>query len=406
MVQDQFWPYGASVQGGISHSGAGMGPGGRPRLIRGEAQPGAMPAPGGHQFEGLGPYARPTPTGNLGMRLPTPDFSPRYAQADERVPPQEPAEGRIPMPEYEPPEDMGWKKALLGIGLSGAANLQGLGPQTADAYFNQPTRRAEREYARDLAGYTAREATWQTYYDQLDRYERTGVAQGTLAEQERSNLEGERERRERPIVVGRDLVSPQGGPPLYEGERDIPQWKYTRGVRSMQRFGKPFTELNEQEAAEIEDEMRSTQGGLYLTADPSGTARWQDRNTALGMPGFRTTFDTASGEPRIGEAGGQQTQVPRQGDPRGMNAGQRATLNARMETELAGEFDPAEMQRIRASYEEQFVRGEQHRVGDKMSVATRDKYLEVARNQVQSEAEARALARQWSIEDGWDISAE
>lgn len=404
MVQDQFFPFG-SVQGNISRSGVSLRQQpGRPRLIRAENDPGAMPAPAG-QFEGLGPYARPTASGNLGMRLPTPDFSPRYAQADERVPPQEPAEARMPMPEYEEPEQMGWKKALLGIGLSGAANLQGLGPQTADAYFNQPTRRAEREYARDLGAYTAREATWQTYYDQLDRYERTGIAGGTLEESERSNLEQERQARERPMVVGRSLVSPEGQE-MYTAPEDIPQWKYTRGVRSMQRFGVPFAQLNEQQAAEIEDEMRSTQGGLYLTADPSGTARWQDRATALGMPGFRTTFDTGTGEPSIGDAPGVQTQVPRQGDQRGLTAGNRATLNTQMENLLQGEFDPAEMKRIRDSFSEQFARGEQHRVGDKMSRATRDKYLDAARIQVQSETEARALAKQWALEDGWDISAE
>lgn len=399
--EQRYWPQGASIAGGISNSGVSSRPGGTPTLIRDRNQAGAP----GFQFEGLGPYAPPPQTGNLGMRLPTPDFSPRLATGYEREPPQEPAEARGPMPEYQPPEPMGWKKALLGIGLSGAANLQGLGPQTADAYFNQPTRRAEREYARDLGAYTAREATWQTYYDQLDRYERTGVAAGTLAEQERSNLEDERQRRERPVVVGRNLVPQTGGDPLYTAPEDIPQWKYTRGVTAMNMFGKPFTELTVQEAQQVENSMRSTQGGLYLTADERGTARWQDRNTALGMPGFRTTFDQ-TGRPSIGDVPDVQTQQPRLGDQRGMTAGQRATLTRQMESQLEGEFDPAEIARVRASFDEQFVRGVQHRVGDKMTKETRDEYLRVTRTQTDTEAAARRLARQWAIDDGWDIAAE
>ncbi len=408
MVQSQdtrFWPYGASIQGSISHSGAGRGPGGgRPKLIRGESQPGAMPAPGGHQFEGMGGYAPPTPTGNMGMRLPTPDFSRPYATADERVPMQEPAEARLPMPEYEAPEPMGWKKALLGIGLSGAANLGRLGPQTADAYFNEPTRRAEREYARDLGAYTASEATWQKYYDNLDRFERTGVAQGTLAEGERSNLEDERQARDRPVVVGRNLVPQAGGDPLFTAEQDLPQWKYTRGVKSMEMFGKPFTQLNPEEAAQVENSMRSTQGGLYLVPDERGIPRWQDRNTALGGPGFRTVFQQGTGQPSIGDAPDVRGNEPRQGDQRGMNAGQRATLNTQLQNMLEGEFDPAEIQRVTDTFSEQFARGVQHRVGDKMSVAVRDEYLAAARKQVQSEAEARQLAMEWAVEDGWDIN--
>lgn len=400
MVQDQFWPYGASVQGNISRSGVSAQPGGTPRLIRDPQQVGGRTP---FQFEGLGPYARQAPTGNMGMRLPTPDFSPRYAQADERVPPQEPAEGRMPMPEYEEPEPMGWKRALLGIGLSAGAQLQGMGAQTADQYFYGPQRKAEREYARDLGQYTAREATWQQYYDQLDRYERTGIAGGTLEEGKRSNLEQERQARERPMVVGRSLVTPEGEE-KYSAPEDIPQWKYTRGVRSMQRYGKPFTELTAEEAAEIEDEMRSTQGGLYLVPDAQGIPRWQDRNTALGGPGFRTIFQQGTGQPSIGDAQDVRQSEPRQGDVRGMNAGQRASLNTQMENLLQGEFDPAEMKRIRDSFAEQFARGVQHRVGDKMSVAVRDEYLSAARTKVESEAEARRLAMEWALEDGWDIN--
>ena len=68
-------------------------------------------------------------------------------------------------PRFKPPDPMGWKKALAGIGLSAAAGLTGQGAQTADAYFHEPYRRAETNYARELGQFRDQKSGWKDLID-------------------------------------------------------------------------------------------------------------------------------------------------------------------------------------------------------------------------------------------------
>ncbi len=179
--EQQYWPQGTTIGHTLSRSGVGLDPpfGGTPVLQRKKLDP---------SFNPMTMEQKEASRANLGMTLPTPDFSPqaRYPTQARAQMPQAP-EARIQMPTYERPEPMGWKKALLGIGLSGGAQLQGMGAQTADAFFREPERRAEADYARELGAYSARQGEWSDYFDDMMAADKFNLSAEELEEQKRAN---------------------------------------------------------------------------------------------------------------------------------------------------------------------------------------------------------------------------
>jgi len=106
-------------------------------------------------------------------------------------------EERIPLPVYEEPERPGKWRTALGIGLSGAAGLAGQSQTAAQQFFLAPEARAERDYARDLAAYSARQGEWDKYYEQVLAAQGIDIRERTLEEQKRQFDEEGR----RPIAV-------------------------------------------------------------------------------------------------------------------------------------------------------------------------------------------------------------
>jgi hypothetical protein len=133
------------------------------------------------------------------------------------MPPIQVPQDRIKMPVYEEPERPGWKRTALGIGLSGMANLTGQGPRAADQFFLEPERRAERDYARELAGYSANRGEWDDYYRQIMDMKGVDIQEQTLEERKRAAKAEE----EAPFAVSRGagVWDPVKREMIYEDER-------------------------------------------------------------------------------------------------------------------------------------------------------------------------------------------
>jgi len=192
-----------SVQGGIGHSGVNIDP---RKKEDPDFNPPSLKALRQFQFQspippaGQRQYTPPAIMGGLGGAAPTPDFSGAPGgDSTGAMPAVQVPQERIQMPVYEEPERPGWKRTALGIGLSGMANLTGGGPRAADQFFLEPERRAEREYARDLAGYSARQGEWSDYYDQVLAQKGVDIQEQTLEERMRAN----KAREEEPYAVPR-----------------------------------------------------------------------------------------------------------------------------------------------------------------------------------------------------------
>lgn len=175
-------------------------------------------------------YEAPALTPGLAGAVPTPDFSPEAAQA--RYPaqsrmPQAP-EARIQAPVYQEPEAPGWKRTALGIGLSGMANLSGQGAKAADDFFLEPERRAERDYAREMGAYTARQGEWSQYFDEMMAHDKFGLSGEQFEEQKRATAVEE----DKPIQLSRGatLLSPDGREVRYQDPNQFfgggSQWEF------------------------------------------------------------------------------------------------------------------------------------------------------------------------------------
>lgn len=191
MVQEGFGGFG-SVQGQIGNSGLRITP-------REEEDAPLNPMTKRQralQFKALPqPY---TPGGEINRSLqvgvPQHDFSPQPGgDATGAMPPVQMPGERISIPTYQEPERPGKLRTALGIGLSGAAGLSGQSQYAANQFFLQPEARAERDYARELATYSAREAEWDKYYDQVLARQGADIDQQRLDEQKRANIAREEE---------------------------------------------------------------------------------------------------------------------------------------------------------------------------------------------------------------------
>ena len=315
-------------------------------------------------------------------------FRPSLLQAGEQIRPPErmygtpsgpmmppPPGPRIQAPVYEEPEPMGWKKGLLGVVLSGLAGLSGQGAQTADTYFNEPRRRAETDFAREMGQWHDQENSWENFYAGLGRQDRTDLERLKFRETQRHNLIGEAYQR--------------------NSEPNIDQWEYRREVQSQSMFGIPWEQATVEQAKQIEDSLTANQGGLYLVPDERGIPRWRSKNEAMGLPGTRTVF--REGQAELGGVPGVSLNQPRQRKTRGLSDYQRSqTIRQRDEDLVDAEFEEQEKEQINKRYDEILVRGYQHTEGDKMPPDVAREYRRVAGSQAQAEA--------WAVEDGWDIS--
>ena len=224
-----------SVQGGIGHSGVRIDPRKKedpdfnpPSLksLREFQFQSPVPQPGQQQ------YTPPEILPGLGGAAPMPDFSAEAAQAaypaQRRAQMPQAPEARIQMPTYQEPERPGKWRTALGIGLSGMANLSGQGAKAADDFFLEPERRAERDYARDLGAYSARQGEWSQYFDEMMAADKFNLSGEEFEERKRATAVEEDE----PIQVSRGatLLDSSGKEVLYQDPNQFfgggSQWEF------------------------------------------------------------------------------------------------------------------------------------------------------------------------------------
>lgn len=216
MVQTGF----GSVQGGIGHSGVNIDP---RKKEDPDFNPPTLKSLREFKFQSPFPpagqrqYTPPRIMPGLEGAAPMPDFS-GEAGGDARgaMPAVQVPGERIKMPVYEEPERPGKLRTALGIGLAGMANLTGGGPRAADQFFLEPERRAEREYARDLGAYSARQGEWDDYYKQVMDMQGLEYQRQTLEERKRAAKVAEEE----PFAVprGAGVWDPVQRKMIYEDE--------------------------------------------------------------------------------------------------------------------------------------------------------------------------------------------
>jgi len=178
------------VQGNISHSGTRI----RPRGEEDEPfNPPTMAALRKFQFQSPFPpagqrqYTAPEIMPGLEGALPTPDFSGAPGgDARGAMPAVQVPGARIKMPVYQEPEPPGKLRTALGIGLSGAAGLAGQSQVAASNFFLAPEARAERDYARELGAYSARQGEWSDYYRDVLAQKGVDIQEQTLEERKRA----------------------------------------------------------------------------------------------------------------------------------------------------------------------------------------------------------------------------
>jgi hypothetical protein len=147
---------------------------------------------------------------------------------------------RIQPPVYEEPEDMGWKKAALGIALSGAAGLIGQGPQTAHNYFTAPRIRAQEDYAREYGAYQNNASQWEQYYDRIAQQQGLQMEGQKLDEMRRSNMSDENERMTRPFPLSYGGMADRSGRTLIESP--YAQGGRTQDERDRRRANEMYAE--------------------------------------------------------------------------------------------------------------------------------------------------------------------
>lgn len=231
-MQDEF----GSVQGGIGHSGVRIDP---RKKEDPDFNPPSLKSLREFQFQSPTPqpsqqqYTPPEIMPGLGGAIPDRDFSPEAAQA--RFPtraraqmPQAPG-ARIQMPVYEEPERPGKWRTALGIGLSGMAGLGGPGQaaRASDQFFLEPERRAERDYARDVGTYEARESQWSQYYNDMMAADKYNLSVEEFEERKRAT--GVEEDAPFAVSRGAGVWDPVKKEMIYEGDNLFgggSQWEF------------------------------------------------------------------------------------------------------------------------------------------------------------------------------------
>lgn len=177
----------ASIEGGISRSGVQIRPPEdepfRPKTMR-EVRIMGLPQP----------YSQPRIMPGLEAAAPTPDFSGAPGgDATGAMPPIQLPGERLPRPVYQEPEPPGKLRTAIGIGLSGVAGLSGQSQYASQQFFQAPEARAERDYARELAEYSASQGEWSQYFEDIMGREELGIdrQQLELAERAQTFKEGQ-----------------------------------------------------------------------------------------------------------------------------------------------------------------------------------------------------------------------
>jgi len=209
---------------------------------------------------------------------------------------------RLQPPVYEEPEPMGWKKALLGIGLSAGANLIGQGPQAADQFFCGPQRKAERDFAREMGEWKDSELDFKNWWDRLGQGERTDLQRQQLGESRRRNMDTafyQRGMMNRGVNVDGSLIHPFTGEQLYKGT----------GFR-----GDTQGERDRQQAYEwYADQLNKPAEELTVTEEVEG---WSLYRQHLGMEPLSPVLEDEGVFGRFrSDAAGQLRPQPVYGDP-------------------------------------------------------------------------------------------
>jgi len=316
------------------------------------------------------------------------------------------------MPTYQEPERPGWKRTALGIGLSGVANLSGQGPQAAANFFLAPEARAEREYARDLAGYSARQGEWSDYYDDVMQRQELDLS--------RQQLE-ELRTRPRSFSRGGGLLGREGeelyrdpggmfgaGGSAWEAEKIQ---AYRVWLEKPANAGKTLATMTATDRQAAERDLNRYFGREVLTSvwdpDRPGVITGEYRSEAPG----RAQPITVYGGPEGVQTGGQpgfQRQQPRAPGRRGLSDSQRANMEIEYETERteAAFFDEASREAVEKKYDAIFVRGVAHDEGETLTLARAQEYIRIARAELGPEAlnsSVERLAEAWAVADGYTI---
>lgn len=326
--------------------------------------------------------------------------------------PQIPSEQMAP-PTYEEPERPGWKRTLLGIGLSGAANLSGQGPRAADSFFIEPERRAERDYARELGAYSANRGEWSDYYDQVMQQQTLDLQQRRLEEEKKANIEA----RNRPFNVSRggSLVSPGGqvrfqdpygqfGATNRQGEllQAYNVWLENNPGRSMEDMT-----YNEKNQAWSDYRQFHGMEATSQVFGPGNIVTRRPRSESYDLPGPVTTF--GPGGPQTGGQQGVQLNQPQRPRQYGLTASQRTEREIDRETEMVSAVDDEQRDSIRKKYDAVFVRGVLHDEGEKLSRARALDYIRIARAELGPDAlnaSVEMLAEAWAQADGYDTTTQ
>lgn len=331
--------------------------------------------------------------------IPTPDFSRQMVPATQpgREMPQPPAE-ILGAPTYEEPEPMGWKKALLGVGLSAGAQLVGQGAQTADQYFYGPERRAEADYARELGEYTQNQDSWDKYYGRLMQSQNIGVQNRQVdATEDRNRTLGEyyRGQTNRGIVVNKELRDPVTGElrgPAAEKFQGGTANEIELQTYSQYMYGMNFGDLDRFQRMDVTNRITNDTGGLYQSFGEEG-ATWRPKLDASGTGAPVTTFDRP-GARTGGVDDLSRTQAPRE-EMQGFTASQRANVRTKYDERiLDAQYEPEVLADLIKQREIELVRGLRHRRGERISNDRIQAYVAAADGDAD-------LALQWAKEDGY-----
>lgn len=365
-----------------------------------------FPPPGERQ------YTAPPVLPGLEAAAPMPDMSPQPGgDATGAMPPIEPPGARLPMPTYQEPERPGKMRTALGIGLSGMANLSGQGPQAAANFFLAPEARAERDYARELGAYSARQGEWSQYYEDI-----MGQQEHELNVQKLEEVKG------RPVGFSRGggygtregelLLRDEGG--MFPGMGSA--WEaekiqaYRVWLEKPQNAGKTLATMTATDRQSAERDLNRFFGREVMTP------RWDPDQPGVVVPGYRSeaegrpmpiTVYGPEGPQTGGEPGFRRTPPPA-ARPRGFSDTQRANFEIEYETERteAAFFDEASKEAVENKYDAIFVRGSAHNEGDELTLERAQDYIRIARAELGPEAlntSVDRLAEAWAKADGYTI---
>jgi hypothetical protein len=316
------------------------------------------------------------------------------------------------MPTYQEPERPGKMRTALGIGLSGMANLSGQGQQAASNFFLAPEARAERDYARELGAYSARQGEWSQYYEDI------------MGQQEHElNLQKLEEVKGRPVGFSRGggygtregelLLRDEGGMfpgggAAWEAEK---MQAYRVWLEKPENAHKTLATMTATDRQEAERGRNRFFGGEVLTSlwdeDRPGVITPEYRSEAVGRPQPFTVYGPEG--PVTGGQPGFERGRPPAARQRGFTDSQRADMEIEFEQErvVAASMDEQSQDAVMKKYDAIMVRGISHVEGEKLTLARAQEYIRIARAELGDTAlnsSVRRLAEEWAQEDGYDTT--